>query len=179
VDVVAELETRLKGKRMTKADQSPAHAREETYPKQQRELRVLETMALMRSLQFRSGITPGELAKKWNVTLGTAHHITSEASRRVRSEVNNPEHISATLGTRIEDALLDERTETRDLAKLGDLWARLSPGVLAPTKVQVSEVDNEEARFIALPRSERAAELRATAARFLAAADELEAGEDD
>lgn len=140
----------------------------------QRELKVLEAMGIMRSMRYRTGVTSVELAAKWGMALSSISGITSEASRRVRAEVNDPDLVSATIGSAMMDVVTNKDSERRDVIAAAAQWAKLAPGVVVPTKLEVSAVDNEQTRLEALAPKERAVELRAMATRLLAAADELE-----
>ena len=147
-------------------------------PGSERMLRVRECMELMRAMAYEPGVTCVELAGKWGCSLSLAQSISSEASRHVAMEINEPGVIGASVGQtlwRVLKAGKDGTEETKDVIAACALWAKLAPGVIAPTKLDVSVVDREKAAMDALPPKERAAALREIAAGLVAQAEEWEA----
>jgi hypothetical protein len=94
---------------------------------------------LMRTLQFQRGKTAKLLAAKWGLTPNTVAHLTAEASKIVRAEVMNPEHVSATVGTYLEWGLAQAK-KTRNLRAIEGLakqWAIIA-GAVAPQEIKHS-----------------------------------------
>lgn len=93
---------------------------------------------LMRELKYRSGVTNKDLAAVWDVPTGYVAQVTTEASRRVRSEVVNEDHVVSTISMNLE-RLIASAVESGDrhaIIKACQVWAQVT-GAGAATKVQV------------------------------------------
>lgn len=76
----------------TKEDQGNAHAPEET---PETTLKIVEIMGLIREFKFRRGSTAKRLAKKWGVSVDRVHHLATEARKRIRAQLDDPDEIAA------------------------------------------------------------------------------------
>lgn len=96
-------------------------------------LAIISTM--MRALTFRRGKTAKELAQKWDLSLARVHELTAEASKRVRAEVLDPDHVGATVGNALETVI--ERAlkagDRRTVVEAARVWAQIS-GANAPQR---------------------------------------------
>lgn len=115
--------------------------------------RVDHIAALMRSFEWETGRTYKELAKLWDVSPSTVRDYSSEASRRVRSEVTNPEEVSRDVCLSLREAVTACRVKkdwTR-MTKAAEAWATIS-GAKAAERVDMrsvtAEATPEEARRI-------------------------------
>ena len=118
------------------------------------EERIARVMAMMRDLTFRRGETAKELAKEWDLHPQRVAEITAEASRRARAEILNPDHVTVTVGQRMEQIVTGG--EDRDAVAAGKVWAQLA-GAMPDVKVQVTD---GTARFGVVAVPELAARLR-------------------
>ena len=100
--------------------------------------RIRFVEGLMRNLEYRRGVTCHELAKIWKVTDQTAMGFTSEASRRVRESVCDPEEVSRDVGVALQDALTicRRRGDYRNMILAAKTWAEIV-GAMAPRQWQV------------------------------------------
>ncbi len=99
------------------------------------ECRIQRIMKMMRSLKFVTGKTVPRLAAEWGITASRVAHLSAEASKRVRAEVMNPEHVGATVGTALEDAIKSARSakDWKTVGQLAHTWATIS-GAIAPKR---------------------------------------------
>lgn len=98
-------------------------------PKTITRARVAEAAELMRKLEYVPGKTLRELAARWGISEAAASRYTQEASRRVASEVSDPDHLTATIGVKLDEVI---RTgENRDAVAASALAAKLA-GLGAP-----------------------------------------------
>lgn len=107
------------------------------------EQRIEHIMGLMRTLKFRTGVTAEELSTEWGLGIRRVYELTAEASKRVRAEINDPDHVSAHVGVALMTALDDEMAKRptkrsgKAVAELAKTWATIS-GAGAPTKHEVT-----------------------------------------
>lgn len=67
------------------------------------ETRVEYIADLMRNCRFTTGQTVKELAKEWDFTEQYVRELTAEASKRVASELENPDRVRAKIGSVLEN----------------------------------------------------------------------------
>ncbi len=131
--------------------------------------RILEVCDMMRDFTFKRGKTVRELAKKWGVSWDYAAHLTGQASRIVREELTNADHVGATIGEallRIVDEGMEGPLKNRKMVIFAaKLLTEISPGLRAPTEQTVSvrkadglPDDPDELRKLAHRLMEREAE---------------------
>ena len=130
--------------------------------------RVEEAAALMRSLTYRRGVTDRELAAKWRVALQTVQNITAEASRVVARELRDPDRVEVTVGTRLEQVVLEG--DDRDAVSAASVLAKLR-GLNAAERVEVSQVgpNVEELRDVILAALEPFPEAHASVSAAVSA----------
>jgi hypothetical protein len=112
------------------------------------EMRLAEMMAVMRTLQWQKGITGPVFAEKWGLSLTRIEHLSAEAWRRVKAEVNDPDRVGATVGTAIEQVMIEalndkggERNQSRKIVvEAAKVWAAIA-GANAPTKTELTGKD--------------------------------------
>lgn len=75
-----------------KEDQGNTPAPEET---PETTLKILEIMGLIAAFRFRRGATAKRLAKKWGVSVDRVHHLATEARKRIRAQLDDPDEIAA------------------------------------------------------------------------------------
>lgn len=108
---------------------------------------------LMRALKWQTGRTVKELGKLWGVNPNTMRGYSSDASRRVRAEVTDPESVSRDVCSALRIAVsetLDKKDWSR-MTKAAEVWASIS-GAKAAERVDMrsvhTEVTPDEARRI-------------------------------
>jgi hypothetical protein len=101
--------------------------------------RLRHIMMLMRRLKWRTGETGVELAKQWGVSEQRVGEIAAEASKRVRAELMNHEHVGATVGSALDWALQEavDKGDFRAIASLAKVYADAA-GASAPQKVELA-----------------------------------------
>jgi hypothetical protein len=102
------------------------------------ETRVEFVADLMRELKYRTGVTNKGLAVAWGETSGYVAQVTTEASRRVRSELTDHDRVLSKVSASL-DHVLDTAIESGDrhaIIKACQVWAQVT-GAGAATKVQV------------------------------------------
>lgn len=57
--------------------------------------KILEIMGLIAAFKFRRGATAKRLAKKWGLSVGYVHELATEARKRIRSQLDDPDEIAA------------------------------------------------------------------------------------
>ena len=130
--------------------------------------RVEEAADAMRALTYRRGVTDRELAQRWRVSLAVAQRITAEASRVVARELRDPDRVEVTVGTRLEQVVLEG--DDRDAVNAASVLAKLR-GLNAAERVEVSHVgpDVEELRDVILRALEPFPEAHASVAAAVSA----------
>lgn len=130
--------------------------------------RVEEAAQLMRTLAYRRGVTDRELATRWKVALGTAQNIAAEASRVVARELRDPDRVEVTVGTRLEQVVLEG--DDRDAVSAASVLAKLR-GLNAAERVEVSHVgpNVDELRDVILAALEPFPEAHASVAAAVSA----------
>lgn len=99
--------------------------------------RIEQAAQLMRTLKYRRGVTDRELAAEWKVSLATAQGVTAEASRVVARELADPGRLMTTIGTRLEQVMLEG--DDRDAVNAAAVAAKLH-GLNAAERHEVAQV---------------------------------------
>lgn len=102
------------------------------------ETRVEYVADMMRELTYRTGVTNKALAREWDLPSGYVAQLTTEASRRVRSELTDHDRVLSKVSVSL-DRVLDDAIESGDrhsIIKACQVWAQVT-GAGAATKVQV------------------------------------------
>lgn len=126
--------------------------------------RVAYIADMMRDLRWKRGKTAYELAKVWGVSPSTIENYSAEANRKVCAEVTDPEYVSRTVCSALEEVIesareemvhgaviekvgdngepikytLDPNIARRSITQAAKTWAEIS-GAMAPTKLRVGE----------------------------------------
>jgi hypothetical protein len=102
------------------------------------ELRIRAIEDLMHRLEWRRGRTGPELAKNWGVSLSTLEKLASEASRRVRATVTDPELVQLTVSIALQRVLHDaiRDNDRRSVVEAAKVWAQIS-GATSAQKVEL------------------------------------------
>lgn len=134
---------------MNSDEQSPTQA----YECRNKDERIDFICEMMRTLDWKTGKTGKELAKVWGVSPSTVRDYAADASRRVRSEVTDPESVSRDVCSALRIAVsetLDKKDWGR-MTKAAEVWASIS-GAKAAERVDMrsvhTEVTPDEARRI-------------------------------
>lgn len=98
------------------------------------EARLAHIATLMRTLQWRRGVTGPALAAEWGLTEQRVRTLAAEASRTVRAEIEDPNYVAVTLEMTLERIVLNGSDKDRIAA--AKVWASLQPQ-------RVVEVDEE------------------------------------
>lgn len=114
--------------------------------------RIDYVKGLLRTLQWERGVTGPHLAKAWGFSTHAVDRWVSEAWRAVKAEVSEPDYVTATVATSLEEIIHDAREEIaqgdedydpssarRSIISAGKTWAEVV-GAMAPTRVKVEEV---------------------------------------
>lgn len=103
------------------------------------ERRIGYIAELMRRLEWRTGRSGPELAKKWGLSLSRVEHLAAEASRAVRAEVCDATSVHQTLCTALDRVLRDALADNdrRSVVRASVALARIA-GALAPERLQVT-----------------------------------------
>lgn len=111
------------------------------------ERKIDHICSIMRVLKWRRGKTNRELAKEWDLTHDYVTDLASEASKRVRAEIMDPDLVSADVGTALQLVLhaaigkiVNDAPDTsarRDAIEACKTWAMLA-GVNAPQKIDLN-----------------------------------------
>ncbi len=102
------------------------------------EARVEYVADMMRELTYRTGVTNKALAREWDLPTGYVAQITTEASRRVRSELTDHDRVLSKVSVSL-DRVIDDAISSGDrhaIIKACQVWAQVT-GAGAATKVQV------------------------------------------
>ena len=152
--------------RGTRSDKAVTRAR--ARPEAPLVSRIEEAAQLMRALAYRRGVTDRELAAKWKVSLATAQGVTAEASRVVARELRDPDRVEVTVGTRLEQVVLEG--DDRDAVSAASVLAKLR-GMNAAERVEVSQVgpNVEELRDVILAALEPFPEAHASVSAAVSA----------
>lgn len=108
------------------------------FRKKLHETRVEYVADMMRELTYRTGVTNKALAKEWDLPTGYVAQITTEASRRVRSELTDHDRVLSKVSVSL-DRVIDDAISSGDrhaIIKACQVWAQVT-GAGAATKVQV------------------------------------------
>ena len=107
-----------------------------------REDKVQYCMDIMRELRWIRGKSAPALAREWGLTVAGVESISSEAWRRVKAEVTDPDATSATVCTALEKVMRDSLADDdrRNAIEASKVWAQIA-GAVAPTKVQIGELE--------------------------------------
>lgn len=93
---------------------------------------------MMRDLTYRTGVTNRSLATAWDLPTGYIAQITTEASRRVRSELTDHDRVLSKVSVSL-DRVIDDAISSGDrhaIIKACQVWAQVT-GAGAATKVQL------------------------------------------
>lgn len=161
--------------RSSKDAPTPVRARRIDTPEQ----RVSECLGLIHSNEWIKGVTGPRLAEEWGMPVSTVQNASSEAFRRYRAQIQDPDFMRLEVGEnhralmrlgrqRYEDGM--DADDGRISLQAGDLLAKIA-GANAAVKVEVSV---EAMRFDALPTQQKAQQLRQLAAQMIQDAEALE-----
>lgn len=112
------------------------------------EQRIAHIMDMMRRWEWKRGKSAGDLATTWGLAVSTVEELSSEASKRVRAEVTDPERVSGTVGMALQ-RVLDEGMEATGDAKWhgrklavesSKAWAQIV-GAMAPQRHEVATTE--------------------------------------
>lgn len=122
--------------------------------KLKREEYIQHICDMMRELTFKRGRTAKDLAKQWGLSVSAVRNMTSEASRIVSREINDPDAVSADVGLALQKTLERalEDDDRRSVIAGAKVWADIT-GATAARKVDVEVGEREEIT------PERAAEI--------------------
>jgi hypothetical protein len=101
-----------------------------------RETKVRFIMSLMRNLRWETGETLAILAEVWGQSKKMVEHYSSEASRRVRAEIQDPEFVSNTVTSSLLACLRDatRAQDRRSIISAAKTWAEISANLKAQEK---------------------------------------------
>ncbi|HEU4728403.1 MAG TPA: hypothetical protein VFT22_10950 [Kofleriaceae bacterium] len=126
------------------------------------EARLEHIAGMMRRLEWVTGESGPALAKQWNLSATRLAHLSAEASKRVRKELMDDQHVGATVGAALDTAIrgaVGER-DWKSVAQLAKVYADAA-GVSAPQKIDanITGEDSELAgRLLSLIASSEEAE---------------------
>lgn len=125
------------------------------------ETRIAHIADLMRTMKFRTGDTIYKLVDEWGLGIDRVKQLSTMASRRVKDEIANPDHVTVTLCTALSQ-IVDEGMrpggDRKQVISAAKCWAEIA-GAFAP-KVVVSidktELPDDPDALIAIAREEMA-----------------------
>ncbi len=102
------------------------------------EKRIEHIAEMMRRLEWRTGRTGREMARKWGLSLSRVEHLSAEASRRVRAEIADPAAVHQTVCTALDRVLRDALADgdRRNVIRAGMTLARVA-GAMVPERMRV------------------------------------------
>lgn len=103
------------------------------------EQRIAHIMDMMRRWEWKRGKSAGDLATTWGLAVSTVEELSSEASKRVRAEVTDPERVSGTVGSALSKVLHDSMDDgdRKSVIDASKAWAQIV-GAMAPQRVDVT-----------------------------------------
>lgn len=131
----------------TKEDQGNTRAQETP----ETTLRINEIMGLIGAFKYKRGATTKRLAKKWGVSVDRVHHLATEARKRIRAQLDDPDEIAAEVIPGMLRSFRDavESKDARGVAALaGHL---LEVGGLKTKKIELGGPDGGPVPMIFLP----------------------------
>ena len=108
------------------------------------ETRIAHIADLMRTMKFRTGDTIYKLVDEWGLGIDRVKQLSTMASRRVKDEIANPDHVTVTLCTALSQ-IVDEGMrpggDRKQVISAAKVWAEIA-GSFAP-KVVVNVEKND------------------------------------
>jgi hypothetical protein len=104
------------------------------------EVRIEHIADMMRSLEWRTGISGPILAKEWGLCEQRVKELSAEASKRVRAELMSPDNVKTDVGAALAIALRGAVNDKKwqAVGQIAKVYADAS-GASAPQKVEVGE----------------------------------------
>lgn len=114
-------------------------------------LKINEIMGLIGAFKYRRGSTTKRLARKWGVSVDHVHNLATEARKRIRAQLDNPDEIAAEVIPGMLRGFRDavESGDARGAAALGAQL--LEVGGLKTKKVEVGGPGGGPVPMIFLP----------------------------
>lgn len=131
---------------LTETKESESRAREPVGVPNEVESRVRHIMGMMRRLEWIRGASGESLADEWGLSLSRVEDYSAEASRRVKAEVTDPDHVTSTVCTALDTVLREAMADSRKCV--------MEPGGTdAYGETKYVEVDPNKARKIVIDAS--------------------------
>lgn len=109
------------------------------------EERVQLIMRLIRRMKWRVGYTDRNIAAHWGVSVATIRSYSSEAFRRVKAEVTDPDATAATVCVALEKVVREGSQKGlaghRSVIEASKTWANIA-GATAPTRIEIGALAN-------------------------------------
>lgn len=107
--------------------------------------RVQMCMKLMRAGKWRRGVTDKNIAAHWGLHIDSVAKYSSEAWRRIKAEVTDPDQTAATICIALENVIHEAKDKGlyghRSIIEAGKAWASIA-GAGAPTRVEIGALAN-------------------------------------
>lgn len=127
------------------------------------EERVQLIMRLIRRMKWRVGYTDRNIAAHWGLSVETIRGYSSEAFRRVKAEVTDPDATAATVCVALEQVVREGARKGlaghRSVIEASKTWANIA-GATAPTRIEIGALANMSEEQLQRRKEEIIARLR-------------------
>lgn len=125
------------------------------------EVRIAFIADMMRKMTFKTGDTIYKLSEEWGLGLDRVKQLSTMASRRVKEEIANPDHVTVTLCTALSQIVTEGMKpggDRKQVISAAKVWAEIA-GSFAPKVVlnlDKSDLPDDPDELMAIAKEEMA-----------------------